>query len=103
MLKVKGVPVYPAAIEGVIHGFIPRVTGHFRIVLTEKPPRVVPPLKLKVEHGEDVKKEDLDSLAAEIGEEMHKLIKVHPVITWLEPGTLQWETKKTQLLEKQYE
>jgi phenylacetate-CoA ligase len=103
MLKVKGVPVYPAAIEGVIHGFVPRVTGHFRVVLTEKPPRVVPPLKLKVEHGEDIKEEELDSLAAEIGEEMHKLIKVRPEITWLEPGTLERETKKTQLLEKQYE
>jgi phenylacetate-CoA ligase len=103
MLKVKGVPVYPASIEGVIHGFVPRVTGHFRIVLTEKPPRVVPPLKLKVEHGEDIKEEELDSLAVEIGEEMHKLIKVRPDITWLEPGTLERETKKTQLLEKQYE
>ena len=103
MLKVKGVPVYPASIEGVIHGFVPRVTGHFRIVLTEKPPRVVPPLKLKVEHGEDVREGELDSLAAEIGEEMHKLIKVRPEITWLEPGTLERETKKTQVLEKRYE
>jgi phenylacetate-CoA ligase len=103
MLKVKGVPVYPASIEGIIHGFVPRVTGHFRIVLTEKPPRVVPPLKLKVEHGEDIKKEELDSLADEINEDMHKLLKIRPDITWLKPGTLERETTKTQLLEKKYE
>jgi phenylacetate-CoA ligase len=103
MLKVKGVPVYPASIEGVIQGFVPRLTGHFRIVLTEKPPRVVPPLKLKVEHGEGVGDAELESLAAELGDEMHKLLKIRPEITWLRPGTLERETKKTQLLEKQYE
>lgn len=103
MLKVKGVPVYPASIEGVIQGFVPRLTGHFRIVLTEKPPRVAPPLKLKVEHGEGVRGEELEHLAAEVTGEMHKLLKVRPDITWLRPGTLERETKKTQLLEKRYE
>jgi phenylacetate-CoA ligase len=103
MLKVKGVPVYPAAIEGVIQGFVPRVTGHFRIVLTEKPPMVIPPLKLKVEHGEEVREEELESLAVEIGEEMHRLLKIRPAITWLQPGALERATTKTQLLEKQYE
>jgi phenylacetate-CoA ligase len=49
MLKVKGVPVYPAAIEGVIHAFPDKLTGSLRIVLDEPPPRVAPPLKLKVE------------------------------------------------------
>jgi phenylacetate-coenzyme A ligase PaaK-like adenylate-forming protein len=38
MLKVKGVPVYPASLQGVINGFIPRVTGAFRIVLDVPPP-----------------------------------------------------------------
>ncbi len=103
MLKVKGVPVYPASIEGVIQGFVPRLTGHFRVVLTEKPPRVVPPLKLRVEHGEDIKDEELEPLAAEIGDEMHKLLKIRPEITWLRPGTLERETGKTKLLQKQYE
>jgi phenylacetate-CoA ligase len=103
MLKVKGVPVYPASIEGVVQGFVPRLTGHFRIVLTEKPPRVVPPLKLKVEHGEGMKDVELESLAAEIGDEMHRLLKIRPDITWLRPGSLERETKKTQLLEKEYE
>jgi phenylacetate-CoA ligase len=103
MLKVKGVPVYPAAIEGVIQGFLPRVSGHFRIVLTEKPPRVVPPLKLKVERGEGVKDAELDALAGEISDAMHKLLKIRPEITWLRPGELTRETKKTQLLENQYE
>lgn len=103
MLKVKGVPVYPAAIEGVIHSFVPRVTGAFRIVLEERPPRVVPPLKLKVEHGEDIKEGDIPALEREIQEKMRKDVKVRPAITWLKPNTLERATKKTQLLEKLYE
>lgn len=103
MLKVKGVPVYPASIQGIIQGFVPRVTGHFRIVLTEKPPMVVPPLKLKIEHGEGVREEALDALAAEMSDEIHRLLKLRPDITWVKPGTLERATKKTQLLEKKYE
>ncbi len=45
----------------------------------------------------------MDSLADEISEDMHKLLKIRPDITWLKPGTLERETTKTQLLEKKYE
>ena len=103
MLKVKGVPVYPAAIQGVINGFVPRVTGAFRIVLDEQPPRVVPPLKLKIEYGEGVQEGDLPGLEKEIRAKMHSDVKIGPAITWLAPNTLERATKKTQLLEKTYE
>ncbi len=103
MLKVKGVPVYPAAIEGVIHSFPEKLTGHFRIVLDEPPPRVVPPLKLKVEHSEDIKEEGLPALEKEVQEQMHKILKIRPSIIWLKPNSLERSSKKTQLLEKTYE
>lgn len=103
MLKVKGVPVYPAAIEGVIHAFPEKLTGSFRIVLEEPPPRVVPPLKLKVEYAEGVREEDLPGLEKQVRDEMHRLLKIRPEITWLESGTLERTTRKTQLLEKLYE
>jgi len=103
MLKIKGAMVYPAAIDGVITGFVPRVTGEFRIVLDEPPPRVVPPLKLKVEYGEGVKKEELENLAKEIEEEMHAKCKFRPQIQWLAPQTIERSTYKTKLIEKAYE
>jgi phenylacetate-CoA ligase len=103
MLKVKGVMVYPASIDNVITGFVPRVTGEFRIVLTEPPPRVVPPLKLKVEHGEDVPEDELPALAAEIVDKMHDSIKVRPEITWIPPMSLERSAHKTQFIEKAYE
>jgi len=103
MLKVKGVPVYPAAIQGVINGFVPRLTGAFRVVLDEPPPRVVPPLKLKIEYGEGVHEEDLPALEKEVLAKMHSDVKIRPAITWLEPNSLERATKKTQLLEKAYD
>jgi phenylacetate-CoA ligase len=103
MLKVKGVPVYPAAIEGVIHSMPEELTGSFRIVLDEPPPRVVPPLELKVEHTEKVRAADLPRVESELLERMHRLLKIRPAVTWLQPNTLPRAAKKTPLLEKTYE
>ena len=103
MLKVKGVIVYPAAIDGLINGFVPRVTGEFRILLDEPPPRVEPPLKLKVEYGDDVKESELEALAKEIEAEMHQKLKVRPKITWIPPRTLERAAMKTKFIEKTYE
>jgi phenylacetate-CoA ligase len=103
MLKVKGVMVYPASIDNVVTGFVPRVTGEFRIVLTEPPPRVVPPLKLKVEYGEGVPEDKLPALAAEIADKMHDAIKIRPEITWIPPMTLERSAHKTKFIEKAYE
>ncbi|NNE40781.1 MAG: AMP-binding protein [Marinicaulis sp.] len=102
MLKVKGVMVYPAAIEGVIASFAPRVTGEFRIVLTEQPPRVTPPLKVKVEYGEDVPESELALLAKEIEASMRSRLKVSPEITWAKPFSLDRTVGKTQFFERNY-
>ena len=103
MLKVKGVAVYPTAIQGVINGFVPRVTGVFRIVLTEKPPMVIPPLKLKVEWGEGLTEADLPEVEKEIVAKMRAICEVNPTITWVPPLSLDRGTAKIRLIEKQYE
>ncbi|MBI5444518.1 MAG: AMP-binding protein [Deltaproteobacteria bacterium] len=102
MLKVKGVMVYPAAVAGVVNAFVPRVTGEFRIVLDEPPPRVVPPLKLKVEHGEGVTEGELAGLAEELAEAMHRRVKVRPAIQWVPPQTLERFVKKKNIFERTY-
>jgi phenylacetate-CoA ligase len=99
MLKVKGVMVYPAAIDGVISSFIPRVTGEFRISLDEPPPRVVPPLKLRVERGAPTPPSALAGLAAEIVRTMHDRLRITPEISWLEPGELERSAHKTRFIE----
>jgi phenylacetate-CoA ligase len=103
MLKVKGVMVYPAAITRVIQAHYPRLTGFYRIVLDEPPPRVVPPLKLKVEYADlDAGTDHLRALAAELEDAMHDALKIRPAIEWLAPGTLDRSVHKTQVFEKTY-
>jgi phenylacetate-CoA ligase len=103
MLKVKGVMVYPGNIKGVINEFVPRVTGEMRIVLDERPPRVVPPLKVKVEYAEGTTPQQLETLANEITESMSKRIKINPQILWVEPGSLERSHYKGKTFEKLYE
>lgn len=103
MLKVKGIMVYPSHIKGVINDFVPRVTGELRIILDERPPRVVPPLKIRVEHSADVPASQLDALATEISDAMSKRLKINPQIIWAEAGSLERSTYKGKVFEKTYE
>lgn len=102
MLKVKGVMVYPLAIENVLQTFTPRVTGHFRIVLSEPPPRVVPPLRLKIEHAAGLPADAVRALEGELIESMHRQLKIRPAIDWLPPNSLERHAKKTQIFEREY-
>jgi len=99
MLKVKGVIVYPAAIDAVVASFMPRVTGEFRILLDEPPPRVVPPLKLRIERGEAMSSKDLPALEAELVRAMKERLKFTPVIDWVEPFALPRSEHKTRFIE----
>jgi phenylacetate-CoA ligase len=103
MLIVKGVNVYPAAIKDIVAKFVPDVTGEMRIVLESPPPRVVPPVKLKIEHGKGIGKADLPGLAGRISDALHNNIKIRPHIEFVGPEELPKETRKTPLFEKKYE
>jgi phenylacetate-CoA ligase len=99
MLKVKGVIVYPAAIDSVVASFIPRVTGEFRILLDEPPPRVVPPLRLRVERGEATPASAVPDLERELVQAMKERVKFTPAIEWLEPYALERSAHKTRFIE----
>lgn len=99
MLKVKGVIVYPAAIDAVVASFMPEVTGEFRILLDEPPPRVVPPLRLRVERGAETPTESLAALERRVVGRMHEDLKFSPVIIWAEPNELKRTEHKTCFFE----
>ncbi len=103
MLKVKGAIVYLTMVEGVTSSFCPLLTGEFRIILTEKPPRVVLPLKIRMERGEGVSKSELETLEAELKDALHAKLKITPEIVWAEPGELERSIYKGQVFEKLYE
>ena len=104
LLIVKGVNTYPAGVRNVVMSFVPRVTGEMRIVLDTPPPRVVPPLKMKVEHGTGVSDADLDNLKNEIEGAIGNKLRVTPKIEMVPPNSLPRDpSKKLQLLEKNYQ
>ncbi len=103
MLVVKGVNIYPSAIKQVVSTFVPKVTGEMRIVLDQPPPRVIPPLKLKIESGIEIREPDLPGLTNEINRVLHDRCKIRPQIEWVQPGSLEKSTRKTPVFEKNYE
>lgn len=100
MLIVKGVNVYPAAIQDVLAGFRPHVTGHFRILLDGDGQQVRPPLTLKVEHGENGDADGDAALADAIANACRARLRVSPNIVWAPPGSLPREAGKTRLTER---
>lgn len=94
LLIVKGVKLYPAAVQNLVHEFAPTLTGHFRIVLNGPPPKVEPPLRLVVEAVEDG-----DTTTAELARRMHDRFSVTPVIETVPPGSLPRSTHKQRLIE----
>jgi phenylacetate-CoA ligase len=102
MLIVKGTNVYPAAIKQEIASFAPETTGEMRVVLSGPPPRVVPPLVVKVEFGPTVRADDLPGLTARIKGHLSSKLKVSPEIEWVAPRSLERAMTKTPLFEKNY-
>lgn len=103
MLIVKGTNVYPAAIRTVVNEFVPEVTGQMRIVLNEPPPRVEPPLVVRIERGEGTRDGDLEGLATRLGRALHDRVRMTPRIEWVDPGGLERAVTKTPMFEKRYE
>ena len=103
MLIVKGTNIYPASIQEIVASFYPRVTGQIKVVLEELPPRVVPPLKVKVEYGKDVDAGQLNSLGAEIKNACKVKLKINPEIIFVPPGSFEASLRKTAIFEKAYE
>ncbi|WP_078427737.1 phenylacetate--CoA ligase family protein [Alkalihalobacterium alkalinitrilicum] len=102
MLIIKGANVYPAAVKNSVSKFIPEVTGEMRIVLDEKPPRVTPPLKVKLEYGENMNQNDLEHLEERIKKKLSEEVRVRPEIVWVPPHSLEKALTKTPLFEKNY-
>jgi phenylacetate-CoA ligase len=75
------------------------VTGEFRIALDEPPPRVVPPLKLRIERGVETPKSAVAELEKEIVKALKERLKFSPAIIWLEPNHLERSTHKTRFIE----
>lgn len=104
MLIVKGVNVYPSAIQEAISDFVPRTTGVFKILLDKPGPLVRPPLRLRVEHGPGLVGDDIDRLATDLRVYMRDKLRITPELELVPPGSIKVEkgaTGKVKLIEIQ--
>ncbi|MDR3159045.1 MAG: hypothetical protein LBU11_08585 [Zoogloeaceae bacterium] len=99
MLMVKGVKVYPAAIQKVVHEFLPRLSGELRIRLDAPPPKINPPLKLAVEAGEGIAASEWPELEKALAQRIRELLAFRPAVSVLPFGSLPRSGAKTRLIE----
>lgn len=99
MLAIKGVKVYPAAIQNVVGQFRPEVSGELRIRLDGPPPRVEPPLGLAIEAGEAVPASDWPALGQRIEQRIRELLTFRPQVEIVPFNSLPRSGAKTKLIE----
>ncbi|MDR3054974.1 MAG: hypothetical protein LBU53_06170 [Zoogloeaceae bacterium] len=99
MLAIKGVKVYPAAIQKVAHSFLPKLSGELRIRLNAPPPGVTPPLRLAVEAGEGTPESEWSTIADALEQRVREILSFRPVVTVLPFGSLPRSGAKTKLIE----
>ena len=102
MLIVRGVNLYPSAVKDVVAEFVPRTTGEVRIVLSEPPPRVSPPLRLKVERGAEVGADEVQKLIVELEHRIFDVLRCRAAVEVVEPFSLLRSTSKSALVERAF-
>ncbi len=99
MLIVKGVNIYPTAIQGAIMGHRPHVTGTFRIVLNRPGPKVAPPLRIRIERGDHLTEADTPDIEARLRTQFREDLRINPAFEWVPAGSIERAAHKTQLIE----
>ncbi len=99
LLIVKGVKVYPAALSDVVNSLVPDTTGEMRILLDGPPPKVNPPLRLRVEHREGMDAGEQEQLVKRLQHAMHDRLSIRPEVELIPAGSLPRATHKKKLIE----
>ena len=101
MFIVKGVNVFPLAVQAALTALQPRLTGEFRILLDRPPPIDYAP-RIQVEVAHEVPEEDLADLIAETQAALRKDCNFTAAIEPVPQGTIPSE-KKTRRLYRTYQ
>lgn len=96
MLIVLGVNVFPSAVKDVVMTHRPRTTGELLIQIDQPGPRVDPPLHVQIEHGPDVRPEELPALADRLNADLRAKLIVPTQVELVPPGTLPRSEMKSQ-------
>jgi phenylacetate-CoA ligase len=102
MLIVKGVNVYPSAIQEAVSNFVPKTTGTFRILLDKPGPLVRPPLRLTIEHGSGLSHHEVAQLSTDLRAYMRDNLRINPELQLVPAGSMEVKkgaTGKVKLVE----
>ena len=100
MFIVKGVNVFPLAIQATLLRLQPRITGEFRVVLDRKPP-IDYPVPILVEVSPDLPEASHAELRRELAAQLQRELNFTSSIELVTSGTLASE-KKTRRVVRTY-
>lgn len=100
MFIVKGVNVFPLAVQAVVMNFAPRLTGEFLVTL-ERPPPIDYPVPLAVEVARDVPEVQHEALRRELKDQLQREVNFTAAVSLVAPGTIATE-KKTRRVVRTY-
>jgi phenylacetate-CoA ligase len=84
---IRGVNVFPTAIERVLLGFA-ELSPHYRVIV-DRPPAGLDTLVIEVEHHAHARFEDPDALRRRVEAQVAEMLLVAAEIRILAPGTLE--------------
>jgi phenylacetate-CoA ligase len=91
MLIVKGINVFPSAIQDVVSSFTPRTTGVLRIVADFPGHTTQLPLRIKVEYGDALAghADGIERVRQELAERLRGLLNFAPAVEMVAPNTFE--------------
>ncbi len=91
MLIVKGINVFPSAIQDVVSSFAPRTTGSLRVVADFPGHTTQRPLRIRVEHGEELagSPDAIERLRLEVADRLRGLLNFAPAVEMVAPNTFE--------------
>lgn len=98
MLLVRGVNLFPSALQSVVGRFLPKVSGRMQVVLPQPGPKVEPPLRLRVEHAEGIGAAELAGLKKTLESAIRADLSVSAEVQLVPVGTLGRTETKTRLI-----
>ena len=97
MFIVKGVNVFPLAVQASLMTLAPRLTGEFQVDL-DRPPPIDYPVPVTVEVGGDVPADARDGIAREVVERLQRDVNFTADVTLVGPGVIAGEGKTRRVI-----
>ena len=98
MLIIRGVNLFPSAIQSVVGGFAPKASARLQIVLDKPGPKVEPPLRVRIEHAPGLGTTELADLRAGIEQAIRAKLTVTAKVELVPPGGIARTETKTRLV-----